>query len=194
MHGPAANTHDLWVACSGTYLCEYDPDCSFENHSFAVTQGFGKSFGYNRNEDIHVGDNRWCDWNLAYGDGACAVSTAVTYADADKCCTQTNVSDRPYPIQSVPHAGCAELPPAGREQPLPARRHCDGRSIGIRISAWVTWDANKCARCADDGARAPARAHGRKRWRRCASPSAGSLTSSRRPVCAYLCGRRKLGD
>ena len=70
----------------GTYLCEYDPTCKFD-HPFAVTQGFGKSFGCkrsrslpllfffrflgqsgrtdNRLEEVHTG--KWCDWNLEYG-------------------------------------------------------------------------------------------------------------------------------
>merc|ERR1740130_687661 len=73
----------------GTYLCEYDPTCKFD-HPFAVTQGFGKSFGYNRLEEVHTA--RWCDWNLQFGDGHCEVSHAVTQADADKCCTSTNTT------------------------------------------------------------------------------------------------------
>ena len=73
-----------------TFLCEYDPSCKFDDHAFAVTQGFGKSFGYNRNEENHVGARRWCDWGLLNGDGHCQVSTAVTFDDADKCCTHTN--------------------------------------------------------------------------------------------------------
>lgn len=73
----------------GTFLCEYDPTCKFD-HPFAVTQGFGKSFGYNRLEEVHTG--KWCDWNLEYGDGNCQVSHAVTQQDADECCTSTNTT------------------------------------------------------------------------------------------------------
>jgi len=75
----------------GTYLCEYDPECQFD-HPFAVTQGFGKSFGYNRNEERHITNAKWCDWNLKNGDGHCKVSTAVTYADTELCCTHTNAT------------------------------------------------------------------------------------------------------
>ena len=35
----------------GTYLCEYDPTCKFD-HPFAVTQGFGKSFGCKRSRSL----------------------------------------------------------------------------------------------------------------------------------------------
>lgn len=76
----------------GTYMCEYDPTCKFAGHAFAVTQGFGKSFGYNRNEEVSVGTTKWCDWNLEYGDGRCRVSSATTYADAAECCTHTNTT------------------------------------------------------------------------------------------------------
>lgn len=73
----------------GTYLCEYDPTCKFD-HPFAVTQGFGKSFGYNRQEEVKTA--KYCDWQLQYGDGHCPVSHAVTQADADQCCTTTNTT------------------------------------------------------------------------------------------------------
>jgi alpha-L-fucosidase len=36
----------------GYYLCEYDPTCTFD-HPFAVTMGFGASFGYSREEEAH---------------------------------------------------------------------------------------------------------------------------------------------
>ena len=37
----------------GYYLCEYDPACKFDSKPFAVTLGFGASFGYSRNEEAH---------------------------------------------------------------------------------------------------------------------------------------------
>ena len=67
----------------------YDPTCKFD-HPFAVTQGFGKSFGYNRNEEVHTA--RWCDWSLQYGDGHCPVGRVTSQADVDRCCTSTNTT------------------------------------------------------------------------------------------------------
>ena len=44
----------------GTFLCEYDPTCKFD-HPFAVTQGFGKSFGFNRLEEVGPIDHNQTD-------------------------------------------------------------------------------------------------------------------------------------
>lgn len=74
----------------GTYLCEYDPACKFVDHAFAVTQGFGKSFGFNRREEVNVGDTKWCDWGLPNGGDDCR--GPVTFDDERRCCTHTNAT------------------------------------------------------------------------------------------------------